>query len=214
MASASIGGKLWPANIVQTAMIKTQGTFGILYGDTQLRLVRLPEGTEELTEGLEMTVAQANEQTPARLLPALGYDTNVMRKLKRTEGDTNSELRRKYDPSELRRMLAECKHFIVPLRKRAGADTLFSDRISVGRARNKDIVLRHPTVSKFHGWFQVDDEGRFFFSDAGSMNNTRVSGKSLPPREPTRVNPGDRMKFGTVDAFVCSAEMLWSAMHI
>jgi predicted component of type VI protein secretion system len=86
------------------------------------------------------------------------------------------------------------------------------DRISVGRARNKDIVLRHQSVSKFHCWFEVDDVGAFYVTDAGSKNATKVNTKTLKARERTHVEPGDVIRFGSVESILCSPRVLWGAL--
>jgi hypothetical protein len=114
--------------------------------------------------------------------------------------------------AELAKRLGEGGHFIVPLRKRTGGDALYMDRISVGRARNKDIVLRHQSVSKFHCWFEVDDSGAFYVTDAGSKNSTKVNTTALKARERTRVEPGDVIRFGSVEAILCSPRVLWGAL--
>src|SRR5690348_9543869 len=44
---------------------------------------------------------------------------------------------------------------VVPVRKREGG--LFTQRVGVGRARNCDVVLRFPSVSKLHAQFLVDN---------------------------------------------------------
>ena len=69
-------------------------------------------------------------------------------------------------------------YFAVPVRKRDDSDALFMGRISIGRARNKDIVLRHSSVSKFHAWFEADDSENLHLCDAGSTNLTHVNGQA------------------------------------
>lgn len=115
------------------------------------------------------------------------------------------------DPDALVQLLREGHYFAIPLCKREESDAMSSDRISVGRARNKDLVLRHASVSKFHAWFHTEPNGEFRLTDAGSKNLTRVNGEPLPPREQKRIEPGDRLRFGSVECAVCSAEVLWSA---
>jgi hypothetical protein len=74
----------------------------------------------------------------------------------------------------------------------------YPDRISVGRARNCDIVLREPSVSKLHAHF-LRLPGGLELSDFGSQNGTRVNGGVLPPQTPRPVRSGDRLSFGTVE---------------
>jgi hypothetical protein len=55
------------------------------------------------------------------------------------------------------------------------------DRISLGRARNCDIVLRDPSVSKLHAHFRVKDDGKFDLVDRLSENGTEINGARLLP---------------------------------
>jgi pSer/pThr/pTyr-binding forkhead associated (FHA) protein len=110
-------------------------------------------------------------------------------------------------------LLAESRFFAVPIRKRAGADAMSSERISVGRARNKDIVLRHRSVSKFHGWFQLDEVHGLCFMDTGSKNGTLLNDKVVGGRTLVGVHPGDRLRIGRVEAIVCTPDAIWSALH-
>jgi pSer/pThr/pTyr-binding forkhead associated (FHA) protein len=111
----------------------------------------------------------------------------------------------------VRRLFERHPHFALQLRKRAG--DAYADRISVGRARNKDVVLREESVSKFHAWFEMDEEGRFYLADAGSANGTRVAGRLLVPRELSPVAMGAVIEFGGVRATLCPGELLWRAFH-
>jgi pSer/pThr/pTyr-binding forkhead associated (FHA) protein len=99
------------------------------------------------------------------------------------------------------------------LRKRADVDTAFVDRISVGRARNKDIVLRHGSISKFHGWFQVDEANTVYFADAGSKNGTRVDGTLVAPRAPMELRAGSRITLGRIELSYCPTELLWRSLR-
>ncbi|HEX7480320.1 MAG TPA: FHA domain-containing protein [Polyangiales bacterium] len=110
--------------------------------------------------------------------------------------------------SELERRLAQARHFAVHVEKRV-LDSAYAERISIGRARNKDLVLRHPSVSKFHAWFELGADGSLCVADAGGKNGTQLGSRVLPAREPVSVAPGEVLRFGTVDSVLCAAETLW-----
>jgi len=163
----------------------------------------------ELASGLGASVIHVGNRTPAQPAGSMEFHTLVHtpseQPIMQGRGRTAPEI-------ELARRLDDGGHFIVPLRKRAGADATYMDRISVGRARNKDIVLRHQSVSKFHCWFEVDDTGAFYVTDAGSKNSTRVNAATLNARERTRIEPGDVVRFGSIEAILCAPRVLWGAL--
>lgn len=108
-------------------------------------------------------------------------------------------------PIELR----SATYHVLPLRKRSEAAFLRS--VSVGRARNHDIVLRHRSVSKFHGSFDFDEQGRLFVRDANSSNHTFVNGIQVADR--AELKPGDNVQFGSVEAHLCSTEDFWRTLR-
>jgi hypothetical protein len=73
---------------------------------------------------------------------------------------------------------------------------LFPNMISIGRAMNSDVVLVIETVSKFHGYFQRDDE-RWSVTDHRSTNGIQVNGKRLARGETRALADGDRITLGT-----------------
>ncbi|MET0341411.1 MAG: FHA domain-containing protein [Polyangiales bacterium] len=98
---------------------------------------------------------------------------------------------------------------IVPIHKRT--DRSFLQHVSVGRARNHDIVLRHRSVSKFHAWFEVGDDHRLMVRDSDSRNHTFIDGQKVDKR--AEVKPGQAVRFGSVETRVCTAESLWLVMR-
>lgn len=70
----------------------------------------------------------------------------------------------------------------------------FKSVITVGRARNNDIVLRAPKISKLHAKFLPDEEG-YQLTDAGSANGTTVNGIQLKKDQTFRLNRGDEVAF-------------------
>ncbi len=74
----------------------------------------------------------------------------------------------------------------------------FAGQISVGRAKNCDIILRDASVSKNHAYFTGVERSSAELIDTDSQNCTRVNSKPIKPREPTRVESGDTIIFGSV----------------
>ncbi len=90
-------------------------------------------------------------------------------------------------------------------------------RISVGRAQNNDIVLRHDSVSKLHAHFLVwvGERGgqqveELLLCDVGSANGTGINGNALPEGEDNArpVSVGDRILFGEVECDLLDAAAL------
>lgn len=113
-------------------------------------------------------------------------------------------------PLEVDRAQVRERRYLVPICKR-GADTVFMERITVGRARNNDIVLRHKTVSKFHAFWEYDKDGVLWLRDAESKNFSMLNG-SLLNTDRVRIEMGARVRFGSVDGTVCSAETVWELL--
>ena len=105
--------------------------------------------------------------------------------------------------------VARC--FAIALEQREGA---FTGRISLGRARNKDLSLRSQNISKLHAWFEYDPAGKLLVADAGSKNGTKVGGVRLQPREPVPVANGTEVRFGPLEAMVCSLEQFWEVASV
>jgi hypothetical protein len=115
--------------------------------------------------------------------------------------------------AELARMIGRTSHFAVALRKRPGASNVFAERISVGRSRTNDIVLRHDSVSKFQAWLERDEDDHVFACGAKSTNPTTVNGVPLLPLARTTLASGDEICFGDVPSVFCSAPLLREALY-
>ena len=98
----------------------------------------------------------------------------------------------------------------VHVLKKRDDDAAFLDKITVGRTRNHDLVLRDASVSKFHAAFQPQEDGSMTLRDMGSKNHTFVNGDKLSGSH--LLEPGDSLMFGSVAALFCSPEGLWSAL--
>ena len=157
--------------------------------------------TPDLLDGLSMMCADERASHPVKALP---FKTKAQRGVlsvpPRAGGTALFDL-----------LGANCR--VLEVGKRADVSAAFPDRISIGRAANKDVVLRDASVSKFHAWFGVDEQATLYLVDAGSTNHTRVGTKLLTPRSPEPVPTGTTIRFGAIDTLLLDADMLWKECH-
>ena len=105
---------------------------------------------------------------------------------------------RKKPTSELR---------VVPLVK--APTNPYSDRISVGRARNCDVVLRNPSVSKLHAHIRREPNGSWVLIDLNSHNGTVVDGMRVSSSQPVPLKIGEQVTFGGMTVRVVDAHQLY-----
>lgn len=85
---------------------------------------------------------------------------------------------------------------VLPVVK--AANNPYPDRVSVGRARNCDVVVRDPSVSKLHAVIRIDGES-FSLVDVGSQNGTHLNGQRLLANEAVAIACNDEIILGTVN---------------
>jgi hypothetical protein len=85
----------------------------------------------------------------------------------------------------------------------------YTDRISLGRAKSCDIVLRHGHVSKLHAHFLRDPDGGWVLRDADSTNGTFRNGARLGRGELLAIHTGDMLRFGFLDTKFLDGAGLW-----
>jgi pSer/pThr/pTyr-binding forkhead associated (FHA) protein len=68
--------------------------------------------------------------------------------------------------------------------------------INVGRARDNQIILEDPTVSRHHAWIKAEGE-EFLVFDIGSGNGTFVNDERI--EAPRRLENGDTVRFGDAE---------------
>ena len=194
---------LWPREIAARARAATQEVF-VREMDGWLLLVRVDDAAGEIAQVLQR--GALGERTA--LIPSIGFRTTMR------IGD-EPPVRRPvpFGPKQLELRLVTGPFVAVPLHKRAGSGKDFIERVTVGRATNNDIVIRDDSVSKTHAWFARGDEGHVYVADSGSRNKTLLNGVVIPLQSPEEANSGDAIRFGAVEAVLCSATTFWQAVH-
>ncbi len=174
-------------------------------------LVRVADGD---AGEVAQTLVQTLSSVTIPLVPTLGFRTVVS--VGALGGPVGTGLR-PWGPKDvepkIRALLSQHVHVAVPLQKRADSTKSHTERVSVGRAMNNDIVLRHASISKFHAWLEADEGGQFYVSDAGSRNCTFVDGVKLAPKVCTLSPFGAELRFAAISATICRPETLWDALH-
>ena len=88
----------------------------------------------------------------------------------------------------------------------------FSEQISVGRAKNCDIILRDQTVSKHQAFFRAVGPSSAEIVDVSSQHTTRVNGAPSIPGEPVVLSSGDTITFGGVACLFLDAAALYEML--
>jgi hypothetical protein len=167
MANGALLQHWMPREFVASTSQRTVDEFAANLGKHLLLLIRLDDPSGELAAGLAATSTLARlEATPAG--DSLGFSTvaHDSKAVMQMLADRKAKQDQLADIKQITPAMMEQAHFIVPIRKREGESASFLERISIGRARNHDVVLRHRSVSKFHAWFEYDSEGHLYIRDA------------------------------------------------
>jgi hypothetical protein len=99
-----------------------------------------------------------------------------------------------------------------PLVKRG--DSPFSERISIGRAPNVDVVIRSPFVSKLHAHFVLrPDNADPTLTDLGSENGTFINNTRLAPRTSATTANGDIVTFGSTHCEIATSDVVYYALR-
>ncbi len=88
----------------------------------------------------------------------------------------------------------------------------YQNRIIVGRARNCDVTIADPTVSKVHAELRETDAGTFQLMDRGSRNGTAVEGTPCLVGEPAKVSNGNLLRFGAIETVFLDAGSLFDRL--
>jgi len=70
----------------------------------------------------------------------------------------------------------------------------FKTKITVGRAKNNDVIIRAGKISKIHAAFVIGKDD-WQLMDMGSVNGTVVNGERLEKNRSIKLNSGDMISF-------------------
>lgn len=206
-----VGRMLVPGRLTLAARRVPAADYVKRTGCRTVLMLRVPDAEQELAWGLHQTYGPEPESA-AEQPKALDFHTALSgRNPTGSQQRARSKVERGFGLDDLIDWIVASRCFALPLEQRESA---ISGRISLGRARNKDLFLRSQNISKLHAWFEYDASGKLLLADAGSKNGTKVAGVQLTPREPVPVAHGVELKFGPLEGMVCSLEQFWEVASV
>ena len=72
--------------------------------------------------------------------------------------------------------------------------------ISIGRISENTLQIEDVSVSSRHAQLTLDDSGDYILRDIGSTNGTELNGKEIEPETDHKLQDGDKVRFGKIDA--------------
>lgn len=94
-----------------------------------------------------------------------------------------------------------------------GPQNPWPERISIGRARNNDVVLPDNSVSKLHCHYTWDAAGNHYLTDTGSRNGTFVNKVRLATNTRGSIKINDQISFGVVQTTFIAAPQLYALIQ-
>jgi len=89
----------------------------------------------------------------------------------------------------------------------------YTDRITIGRTANCDVVLKDRSVSKLHAllWPHAD-QTRWAVCDARSANGTFLNSTRLAPLQKVPIRAGDLLRLGLIEMRFVDASLLYDLL--
>jgi hypothetical protein len=92
-------------------------------------------------------------------------------------------------PEEDQAQAVQSNRLLIPIRK--SDRNAYRTKITVGRAKNNDIIIRAAQISKLHCSFSQKSPTHYRIMDMGSVNGTKLNGQRLESMEPASLTNGD-----------------------
>ncbi len=70
------------------------------------------------------------------------------------------------------------------------ARNVYTSKVTIGRAKNNDIIIREPKISKLHAAILIEPDG-YCLKDMGSANGTSINGEPLEKYHIQPLKSGD-----------------------
>jgi hypothetical protein len=119
--------------------------------------------------------------------------------------------RRLTDGTSATLTLADASNYMA-FEVRKTSNSPWPERLTLGRARNNDIVLSDRSVSKLHAYI-MKMESNWGIQDAGSRNGTKLNNIKLAQDEMKKLQSGDTIKVGAVTLTYVEPEALHSLLR-
>lgn len=82
----------------------------------------------------------------------------------------------------------------------AATHELVDATITVGRLTDNALQIEDASVSSHHAELTIGEGGDYVLTDIGSTNGTLLNGKELAEGQGERLQAGDKLVFGNIDA--------------
>jgi len=78
---------------------------------------------------------------------------------------------------------------------------LTEEVVTIGRVSDNSIQVEDGSVSSHHAQLSITEGGDYILQDLGSTNGTRLNGKQIAQGEQHKLQNGDKIRFGSIEAF-------------
>lgn len=194
---------LLPKALVADMVEKRFAEFTAQFGTSMLLLVSVNNPSSPLIPPLEKVVRAQPRRKRAPMDILTTTEIPLMDSSARNDltGPGRVELLARLDSSYW---------FVLPLVKRqaTGDESI----LTLGRADDCDIILKHASVSAHHAQIRSHEDGSLEVRDLQSTNGTVVNGRKLPPNGVHWLQPMDHLQLGSVATFTCLPNVLRSVL--
>ena len=203
---------LKPTSLIDDILSQKLTSFAALNAETPFLLVNLSNDPGGDMEAALSAIALRNYGVSPSGQSDLDFYTVAQSELKRQAAHSlNSETNR----DGLKQRILEKPHFVFSLMK-FPSKMANPGHISLGRfgrTNKMDIILRHGSISKFHGWFEMDTDKALYVVDAGSKNGITIDDAAIAKYQSIRVDACSAVCLGSVVVSLCYADDLWRIVH-